>query len=149
MCCGEVITVLYSGYVSVAFVIQHAKCIHCSILSTVACPFLPYFSTFCHKGTIFGKSYWKKFWFFLQLLSETFLITGRISLDIIINVHRSSCKVPVISVRFWLNLDFLVRFSKNTQISHLMKIQWEASCSMLTDRRDEANSSFSQFCENR
>jgi hypothetical protein len=40
------------------------------------------------------------FWFPLQLLSETFLILRRIQRDIIINVHRSSCKVPVILVRF-------------------------------------------------
>ena len=38
------------------------------------------------------------FLFSLQLLSETLLILS-INLDIIINVHRASCKVPVILVR--------------------------------------------------
>ena len=37
---------------------------------------------------------------FSTILSETFLILRRISLDVIINVHRSSCKVPVTLVRF-------------------------------------------------
>jgi hypothetical protein len=57
------------------------------------------------NGTIFGEE--KKviehktvFRFSLQLLSETFLILIRTQRDIIINVHRSSCKVPVILVRF-------------------------------------------------
>jgi hypothetical protein len=38
------------------------------------------------------------FWFSLQLLSETFHILRRILWDI--NLQRSSCKVPVIVVRF-------------------------------------------------
>jgi hypothetical protein len=40
------------------------------------------------------------FWFSLQLSSETFLILRIILRNIIINVHGSSCKVPVILVRF-------------------------------------------------
>jgi hypothetical protein len=40
------------------------------------------------------------FTFSLQLLSETFLILRIIQHDIITNVHMSSCKVPIIIVRF-------------------------------------------------
>ena len=85
---------------SVALVTQHAKCMRRNILSSTACPALPYFSTLSHKRHDFrGKnSYWTKtcvFWFSLQLLSETFLILRRTESDIIINVNRSSCKVPV------------------------------------------------------
>ena len=39
------------------------------------------------------------FWFSLHTLSEKFLIIKRIQQDIIIHVHWSSCKVPVILVR--------------------------------------------------
>ena len=35
-----------------------------------------------------------------KFFSEIFHILGRIQLDIVINVHRSSCKVPVILERF-------------------------------------------------
>jgi len=49
---------------------------------------------------------------------------------------------------------YLVRFSKNTEISNFTQcVQWEPSCSLRTDGRtdghDKANSRFSQFCENR
>jgi hypothetical protein len=40
------------------------------------------------------------FWYSLQLLSEIFLILRRIQRDIAINVRLSSCKIPVILVRF-------------------------------------------------
>ena len=64
---------------SVALVILHAKRMRRVILSSVACPALPYFAT-------------------LTFLSATFLILRRNQRDI--KVYRSSCKVPVILVRF-------------------------------------------------
>jgi hypothetical protein len=42
--------------------------------------------------------------------------------DITRNVHRSPCKWPVILVRCERKLNFLHRFSKNLQISNVMKI---------------------------
>jgi predicted AAA+ superfamily ATPase len=70
----------------------------------VACPGLKYFSTAYHKR----HNFWEKkvtehqsvFWFYLQILSETFLIIRRNRWDLIKNVYRSPCKVPVIIVRF-------------------------------------------------
>jgi len=53
------------------------------------------------------------FWFPLQLLSETFLILRRTERDMIKNVYWSSCRVPVIVVRFWWSSNFLERISKN------------------------------------
>jgi len=74
------------------------------------------------------------FWFSLQLFSETFLVLRRIERDMIINVHRSACKVPVILVSIRLNWNFLDVFSKiiNYQISWI-SVQWEPNCSMWAD----------------
>jgi hypothetical protein len=41
---------------------------------------------------------------------------------VIKNVRNSSRKVRAILVRFYCNMNFLDRFSKNTQISNFMKI---------------------------
>ena len=49
----------------------------------------PHFLTLSHKEDDFRKK-----------ISKTFLILGRIQLDIVINVKTSSCKVPIILVRF-------------------------------------------------
>jgi len=54
-------------------------------------------------------------------------------------------------VRFRGNLNFLHTNSKNAQISNFMKIRLVGTKSFYadgrTDRYDEANSQFSQFCE--
>jgi hypothetical protein len=52
------------------------------------------------------------FWFPVQYLSEIFFNLRRIQRDIIINIHRSSCKVSVNLVRFESKLNFLGRFKK-------------------------------------
>ena len=55
-----------------------------------------------HKRHDFRRRLWNvkpAFWFSLNVLSETFLVI-RTQRDTVINVHRSSCKVPVIIVRF-------------------------------------------------
>ena len=73
-------------------------------LSSVACPALQYFSTLSLKRHDFReKKLLKKkcmFWFSVQLLFETFLILRWIQRNTIINLYRSSCKGPVMLVRF-------------------------------------------------
>jgi len=76
--------------------------------------------------TIFGKKLLNTkcvFWFSLQLLSETFLILRWTEGDIIKNVYQSSCKVPVILVRFQWTSKCLDRLSKNAQILNFMQIR--------------------------
>ena len=92
------------------------------------------------------------FWFSLQSLSETFLVLRRIHRDTIVNVHRSSCKVPVILSYFNSNWIFSTDFQKIIKNQFPWKsVQWDMSCSMRTDgrsdRHDETDSRFSQFCE--
>jgi hypothetical protein len=72
-----------------------------------------FFPHYLINGTIFGKRLLNikcVFWFYLQLLSETFIILRRIQRDIIINVHRSSCKVPLLLSDFNETWIFLIDF---------------------------------------
>jgi hypothetical protein len=71
----------------------------------------------------FGKKYFNKnVCFDLQILSEIFLILRRNQRDAVINVHRSSCRVPVIHIRFEPTVNLFDIFSKNLQIPSFMKI---------------------------
>jgi hypothetical protein len=89
--------VTYSEYVFIALFIQHAMPMSHIVLLSEACPTLPYLPTLFHKQHSFRERLLNVqcLLFSLQILSETFLIprTGR---DIIMTVHRSSCKVLVL-----------------------------------------------------
>jgi hypothetical protein len=118
------------------------------------------YSIFPHyliNGTIFEK---KKidikcvFWLSPHFAPETFLILRRIEGGMIKKYILIFMKVPVGLVRFCWNLNILDWFSENIQISNLMKILPVGAelfnAGGQTDRqtRDEANSPFSQSCEN-
>jgi hypothetical protein len=67
------------------------------------------------NSMIIGKKYLKikrVFWLSVQLVCETLLILRRIHGIIILNVHRSLCKIHITVIRFEWNLNFLDRFSK-------------------------------------
>ena len=123
----------------------------CHIILSVACPTLQYFSTLSHKRRDFCKKTLLNIkcvlWFSLRLLSETFLILRRIRQHIFINVHRSSCKVPVSLVTFYWNLILMERLSKNPQISNFVKIRPLRTELFRPDEHYEANSRFTQFVE--
>ena len=88
------------------------------MLSFVACWALPFFfPKYLINGKIFGGGGLLniKCVFYLQHLSKNYLSLRIHEQDIIINVHRSSCKVAVILVGFERNLNFLDRFTKTTQ----------------------------------
>jgi len=106
-CSGKSTRITYSECVLVALVIQHAMRMR-HIFICGLCGFTTFFFPYyLINATIFGLNVLIDvlntkcvFWFYLQLLSETFLILRRTERDMIKNLYRSSCKVTVILVRF-------------------------------------------------
>jgi hypothetical protein len=107
-------------------------------LSSVACPALPYLSKVSRKLYDFSKEILniKYVVIFSTSSSEIFLSLRRIQRYFIINMHRSSCKIPIILIGFCRTYFFSGRFSKkiNFQISS-KSIQWEPRCSLWTNRQ--------------
>jgi hypothetical protein len=136
--------------VSATLVIQHAKRMRRVILSSVACPAVPHFSTLPHKRHDCRKKVVEHkmcVLIFSTSLTQSFLILRTIERDII-NVHAYSCKVTVI-FRFQMKLEFFdksfekysnIKFRENPLIGNRVDLCGRA------DRRDKANSRFSQFC---
>ena len=115
---------------------RHEKRMCHIMLSSVACPALPYFSTLSHKRHDFRKKSVIKpkmcVLIVFKLLLEHFS-----SLEQFSNVQCTQvCKVPTILLSLKLNLNYLVRFNKNLQKPNFIKIvKCEPNFSMRTDRR--------------
>ena len=108
---------IYSEFVSVALVIQHAKSMYHITLLSVACMPIPYFSTLSHTQDIFRKNLQNInvcFYFLYNFCLKHFL--KRIQWEIIVTVHRSSCKVPYYSSYFNQKWIFLTHFWKYPHI---------------------------------
>ena len=86
------------------------------------------------------------FWFSLQLLSETFLILRRNGRDIINNVYRSACTVPLFLSYF--NETWLFRQIFEKVLKYRITYKWGPSGSMRTDRQTDRRTWLrSQCCE--
>ena len=83
---------------------------HVSYCRLWPAPLYYIFPHYLLNGTIFEKKKLlntkRVFWFSVHLLFEIFPILRRYEWDVIIHVHRSSCKVPVILARFEWNFIF-------------------------------------------
>jgi hypothetical protein len=100
---GKAISITYTECEFVDLGIQHTKCTHhvvvCGLPGSKIClHIVARTARFSGKKTIERKIC--VLIFFYNLFSETFLILRRAERDMIKNVYRSSCKVPVILVGY-------------------------------------------------
>jgi len=117
-----------------ALVIQHA-------VPSVTCLSVPYFSTLSHKQHDFRGTFTEHKMGVL-IFSTTFVWNTSHSRNNSTRchkcIHRASCKVHVILVRLYWNLNFYNRFSKKLKYQIWWKsTQWELSCSTLADRQSD------------
>jgi hypothetical protein len=137
-----------------SLVIQHAKRMRHIILPSVACLAVPQFSTLSHKRHDFGEKMYRTkmcFWFALQLLSQTFLIIGRIQRD-----TKKMCVRPHVEPP--LSFQTLIKYEfSQTHFRKILKyqipwksVQWEPTCSMQTERQADGRTDMTKrilvFC---
>ena len=112
-CSGKAIAITYSEcvFVSLGISMQYG----CTILSSVACPALTYFSTLSHKQHDFwGKKILTKisFGFLYNFLPETFLILRRLERDMIISLREMTKKMQLCRTVIPLFLDCSTCFER-------------------------------------
>jgi len=112
------------------------------------------FPHYLTNGTIFGKPLLNTicvFWFYLQILSTTFLILRRTERHMTKKYIWFSHEVSLFLSDFNETWIFSTHFRKNTQISlnpsSRRRVFLCRQTDGWTDRHDEANGSFLQFCE--
>ena len=100
-------------------VLRKRRCAMCVMYGSIK------FSVLSHKRldirTATNRTYRVRF-DFIWNRPQSFLIRRRTERDFVVNVCCSLYKVPDIVVRFWWNLNFLDKFSKNSQISDCMEV---------------------------
>ena len=165
-CCGKAVCIKYSACVFIlAFVTWQAKRMRRIILSVVACLTLPHFTAWPYKqhnirrwGVGVGNLLSTNMCLIFSTTSvEKSLNVGRIQQDIIINIHKSPCKVPVILCRILTQLEFSRQiFEKSSNLKKICPVganlwhadgQTDERTDGQGDRNDEGNSHLSQFCE--
>jgi len=106
-----------------ALLVQHAKRMLRIALSSVSCPALPYFSKVSHKLHNFNKEILniKRVVIFPTSSSEIFLSLRRIRGYFIINMYRSSRKIPIILIA--QNMIFFRQVFEENQISDFIKVR--------------------------
>jgi hypothetical protein len=126
--------------VCVALVIQHAKCMHPIILSSVGCPALPYYSTLSHK--------WHYLW--KELLNIKYVISYYLQFCLKhFSIYTELSEISQIYI--WLHIMrplFLSDFNHTRKISIYFlkilkyKISWKSNHAdgRWTERHDEVKS---------
>jgi len=130
----------------------------CAILSSVACPTRQYFSTLSHRRHDSQKNVTEHkicVLIFCTTFAETFLIVRSSETDIIKNVYYTGLYVknPLLLSDFneigifstYFQRILKLKFYKSTSSGNRV-VPWRSTDGQ-TDRHDEANSGFSQFCD--
>jgi hypothetical protein len=126
--CSEknTIIIIYSDCMfSVALGTQHAMRIRLLYCHLLPLRLFTIFPNYLKNGTIFKTIYWAQsvyFWFFLHLLSETFLILSRTQRDMTKMFTGLHIKYPF-SYQILKKLEFFEIFLKNARIPNFVKIR--------------------------
>jgi hypothetical protein len=118
-CLVQAISMKYYECVYIpAVVILHANRFFPAPLSSAACLALSYFPHYLINDSVFEKKMLLVMKC-VEIFSKSFVWNvshSKKNSANMINVNRPSCRVPVVFVIFLRNLNFLHRFSKNSQI---------------------------------
>jgi hypothetical protein len=146
-CSGKAVNTFWVCVCSLSYPACNAHAPCCLLWTVRLYSILPHYLI---NGIIFGekKHYWTRnvCFDFLYIVCLKH-IQRRNERYVIISVHMSSCNVPVILLRFKSILNFLDKFSKNTEIASSWKsVEWEPSCWARTGGRTSVHDEVSCRC---